>query len=65
MKIELVKRYKNSLKADILVAQHHGSKYLVVKNFLKYVNPQYAICSAGKDNIFKHPHDKIIERYKT
>ena len=62
--IELVKRYKNNLKADILVAPHHGSKTSSSEEFLKYVNPQYAICSAGKDNIFKHPHDKIIERYK-
>lgn len=61
---EIVKMYKNSLKADILVVPHHGSKTSSSEEFLKCVKPDYAICSLGKDNMFKHPNDEIVERYK-
>jgi competence protein ComEC len=43
------------LESDIIKVAHHGSKDSVNANFLKAVNPKYAVISAGKDNKFGHP----------
>lgn len=61
----LIRSEKNkSLSADILIVPHHGSKTSSTTNFLKTVNPQYAIVSAGYKNKFKHPAKTIQQRYK-
>ena len=58
----LVKKYGEKLKADILLAGHHGSKTSSSEIFLKTVRPEYIIFSAGKDNSYKHPHKEVLER---
>lgn len=52
------------LKANILKVGHHGSKYSTTSSFLKKVNPQYAVISAGKNNTYDHPHQIILNRLK-
>ena len=44
-------------------AGHHGSRTSTSEEFLEFVNPNYAIISAGVMNKFKHPHKDIIERF--
>ncbi len=58
-------RYKTQqLKADILLAPHHGSNTSSTSEFIDSVNPDYVIISAGRMNRFSHPHKKVIRRYQ-
>lgn len=59
----LLKDYLN-LNADVLKVGHHGSRYSTTDEFLKKVNPKYAVISVGKDNNYKHPEDIILKKLK-
>ncbi len=59
----LVERYGDDLKANILIAPHHGSKTSSTLNFLKAVQPETILIPAGYRNQFKHPHPDILARY--
>jgi len=54
----------NWLRAGIIKVPHHGSKTSSTEEFLSLVQPEVAIFSSGKDNIFNHPNPHVIERYK-
>ncbi len=51
-----------NLSADILKVGHHGSSTSTSDEFLKYVNPKYAIISVGKNNIYGHPSELVLKR---
>lgn len=51
---ELVAKYGNKLKADVLKVGHHGSANATSKEFLSCVNPSVAIISVGA-NSYGHP----------
>jgi len=55
---------KADLKSDVLVVPHHGSNHSSSAEFIKAVACRYAIVSAGKSNVFKHPHPSVLQRYK-
>jgi len=57
----LVSLDSTGLKSDILKLGHHGSKTSTAESFLGYVNPQWAVVSAGKDNQYGHPHKRVID----
>jgi competence protein ComEC len=48
------------LTSDILKLGHHGSKSSSIIEFLKKVNPQYAVAQVGEDNNFGHPHYRTM-----
>ena len=52
------------IKADVLKVAHHGSRYSSSDEFIKKVNPQYAVISCGKNNDYGHPHKETIRRLK-
>jgi competence protein ComEC len=54
---------KTDLRSDVLVAPHHGSGYSSSAEFIKAVACRYAIVSAGKANVFHHPHPSTLQRY--
>jgi competence protein ComEC len=54
--------YNDELKSDVLKVAHHGSKYCSGINMLKYVQPRYALISAGLKNKYHHPSKEVIER---
>ncbi|MEW6701671.1 MAG: DNA internalization-related competence protein ComEC/Rec2 [Bacteroidota bacterium] len=60
-----VDRYKIFLKSNVLKAGHHGSITSTSEIFLKTIQPDYAIISAGVANKFHHPSKVIVERLKT
>jgi competence protein ComEC len=51
------------LRADILIAPHHGSKTSSSAAFIRALQPQMVIFSAGYLNRFGHPALEIRERY--
>ncbi|MGP8155144.1 MAG: DNA internalization-related competence protein ComEC/Rec2, partial [Smithella sp.] len=54
---------KADIKSDVLVVPHHGSVYSSSAEFIKAVDCRYAIVSAGKSNVFHHPHPLVLQRY--
>ena len=60
-----IDQLKVNLKADILVAPHHGSKSSTSFAFLEAVSPSQVVFAVGYLNHFGHPHSLIKERYKS
>lgn len=53
-----------SLKADVLLMPHHGSKTSSSAIFLDAVKPQWAVAQAGYRNRFGHPVDSVVAQYE-
>ncbi|MFT7431608.1 MAG: competence protein ComEC, partial [Colwellia sp.] len=53
----------NQLKADVIVAPHHGSKTSSSTGFIKAVSPEAVIFSAGFMNRWKMPNKAVLKRY--
>ena len=51
-----------TLHADLLLAAHHGSRYSSSEEFLRAVSPRAVIFSAGRGNVFGHPHPLSLLR---
>ena len=60
---EIMENNKN-IECEILKLGHHGSSTSSTEKFLKAVNPNYAIISAGVANDYHHPHPSIVNRLK-
>jgi len=59
---KLADEFKYDLKCEVLKVSHHGSKTSTTDSILKYINPDYAVISAGIDNDYNHPDSTIINR---
>lgn len=53
-----------SLNSDLLQVPHHGSKGASSLAFLRAVNPDVAVISAGTKNRFGHPHEEVLDRLR-
>ena len=62
--IEWNESLKN-LKSNVLKLGHHGSRTSTGLLWLEKVDPDIAIISAGKNNIYGHPHKEIIDKLKS
>lgn len=60
---EIILAHAYDVKADILVAPHHGSKTSSSAEFIAATNPQYVLFPVGYHNRFRFPHRLIVERY--
>lgn len=49
---------------DILLVPHHGSQTSSSLSWLRQLNPQWAIVSAGYQNAYGHPHPTVQARYE-
>ncbi|OES44311.1 DNA internalization-related competence protein ComEC/Rec2 [Domibacillus iocasae] len=56
---KLVKQY--NLDIDWLKVGHHGSKTSSSVPFIKAVNPEFAVISAGVNNRYGHPHKEVTD----
>ncbi len=62
---QLTKRLEASYQDcmwEILKVAHHGSKNSSTEEFLRLVQPTYALVSAGQENRYGHPHQETLER---
>ncbi len=60
----LVETYGEGLKADVLIAPHHGSRTSSTTTFLQAIQPDYVLIPAGYRNQFGHPDKDILARYQ-
>ena len=51
-----------NIKCDVLKVGHHGSDGSSSSNFLKKVEPSYAVISCGLHNSYGHPTDDVLKR---
>lgn len=51
------------LKADLLIAPHHGSKSSSSAEFLQAVGPSQIAIQVGFMNSYGHPHEDVMKRY--
>lgn len=49
---------------DFLKVPHHGSKTSSGEDFIDLLDPKIGIISVGRNNIYDHPNEDVIERYK-
>ena len=49
---------------DVLKVGHHGSSSSTSMEFLKKIQPKYAIISAGNHKGYNHPSEKVLERLR-
>jgi competence protein ComEC len=52
------------LQADVIIAPHHGSKTSSSSRFIKAVNPEAVIFSAGFLNRWHMPNKAVLKRYQ-
>jgi competence protein ComEC len=53
-----------SLKSDVLIAPHHGSKTSSTGGFVEAVSPSAVVFTMGYLNRFNHPHPSVVARYE-
>lgn len=47
---------------DVLKVAHHGSKTSTTDSFVKQIQPQLAVISAGRQNRYGHPSEEVLRR---
>jgi len=52
-----------SLKSDVMIAPHHGSKTSSSVELIEAVQPGLTVFTAGYLNRFRHPRPEIVKRY--
>ncbi|TSA38674.1 MAG: DNA internalization-related competence protein ComEC/Rec2 [Methylococcaceae bacterium] len=60
----LINQSPRQLRAQLLIAPHHGSKTSSTEDFLTTVAPNMILIPAGFHNQFGHPHAHVIQRYQ-
>ena len=53
-----------TLKTDVLVAPHHGSRTSSSDDFVTAVAPNLTVFTSGYLNRFRHPHPAVVSRYE-
>jgi len=61
---QLIERYGDELKSDILLVPHHGSSSSSSEAFIHKVSPELAVVSSGYKNYFRHPHQSVLDRFE-
>src|SRR5690625_877249 len=54
----------SELQADFLQLGHHGSSTSSDEQFVKAVQPKYAIYSAASNNSYGHPHVETVDLFE-
>ena len=62
--LERAGQSREDLKADVLLAPHHGSGTSSTSEFLQAVHPSVALFQVGYRNRYRHPKQEIVQRYR-
>ena len=54
-------RAGDTLQSDVLKVGHHGSSTSSTENFIRAVQPSFAVISCGVDNEYYHPHRRTLD----
>ena len=57
-------QHRESLKAEILVAPHHGSKTSSTASFIDAVAPDYVLFAVGYRNRYRFPDAAVLRAYR-
>jgi competence protein ComEC len=60
---QLLQRSPAQLRADVLLAPHHGSGTSSTAAFLAAVDPEFGIFQVGYRNRYRHPKAEVYARY--
>jgi competence protein ComEC len=60
----LLRENAGRLRADLLLAPHHGSETSSTPAFLQAVQPRWVAISAGAENRFRLPRETVLARYR-
>lgn len=60
---ELLSRHADLLRADVLVAPHHGSRTSSTEPFVAAVQARHVVFTVGYRNRFGHPKEDVVDRY--
>jgi competence protein ComEC len=60
---DLIRRDAASLRANLLIVPHHGSRTSSTPAFIAAVAPEVAVFTPGYRNRFGHPRPEIVARY--
>lgn len=52
-----------SIKTNVLIAPHHGSKTSSTFGFIAATSPDLTVFTNGYLNRFRHPHPEVVSRY--
>ncbi len=61
---EMTRRDPGSVRADIVLAAHHGSRGSSDPMFIQATGAGYALVSAGYGNRFGHPDGEVVQRWQ-
>ncbi len=61
---QLLQKYGAQLSSDVLIVPHHGSNTSSSMDFITMVNPKLSIISAGYNNRYHLPSNKVLKRYR-
>ena len=59
---EVILQSGQDIQSTVLKVGHHGSNTSSSEDFLKQINPTYAVIMAGKNNSYGLPKQKILDR---
>ncbi|MGH8633756.1 MAG: DNA internalization-related competence protein ComEC/Rec2, partial [Burkholderiales bacterium] len=59
----LLYREGDRLRADVLLAPHHGSRTSSIPDFVRATGPRIVVFAVGYRNRFGHPHREVVRRY--
>ena len=60
----LIQSDKSRLRADVLIAPHHGSGTSSSEQFVAAVEPGLVLFPVGHANRYGHPHPSVVARYQ-
>lgn len=62
MLTEYVETYGDINNVDVLKVGHHGSENATTSEFIRAIDPEYAVIQCGLGNKYKHPHQEALDR---
>jgi competence protein ComEC len=60
--LRIINAHKD-IRSQVLFAPHHGGFTSSTEPFLNRVQPEIAVISCGRDNVYNDPHPDVLTRY--